>query len=102
MKNNHVKKPHTVIVVIEAIKGKEEILKKALMDVIEPSRSEKSCIEYRLHQDKNNSAQFVLYENWESSELHSEQFKKPYIISLGEQFQTLLAKPYQVIFATEL
>ena len=95
-------KGHTVVVIIEGIKGKEDDLKKALIDVIEPSRSENSCLEYRLHQDKHNHAQFVLYENWKSAELHQEQFNKPYIVSLGDKIEHLLAKPYQVIFANEL
>ena len=44
----------------------------------------------------------MLYETWESAELHQEQFKKSYIIDLGKIIKPLLAKPYQVIFANEL
>lgn len=102
LKKNEMNRVHTVVVIIESINGKEDVLKSALMDVIEPSRSESSCLEYRLHQDKSNPAQFVLYEKWESAELHQEQFKKPYITALGEKIEALLAKPYQVIFANEL
>lgn len=93
---------HTVLVIMEGIKGKEDALKNALMSVVEPSRSESSCLEYRLHQDKNNPTQFILYENWESAQLHQEQFKKSYIIALIEKIEPLLAKPYQVIFANEI
>jgi quinol monooxygenase YgiN len=102
LKENGINRAHTVLVIIESVKGKEESLKNALMDVIEPSRSENSCLEYRLHQDKNNPAQFVIYENWKSAELHQEQFKKSYITALGKKIEPLLAKPYQVIFANEL
>ncbi len=102
LKKNEMNRVHTVVVIIESIKGKEDSLKNALMDVIEPSLSESSCLEYRLYQDKNNPAQFVLYENWESEELHQEQFNKSYITALGEKIEPLLAKPYQVIFANEL
>ncbi|MCR9191303.1 MAG: antibiotic biosynthesis monooxygenase [Gammaproteobacteria bacterium] len=93
---------HTVVVVIEAVAGQEEALKAALLSVVEPSRSEDSCLEYRVHQDKSNPGQFVLYENWKSAELHAEQFKKPYIIALGKEIEPLLVKPYQVIFANEI
>ncbi|HEL2929504.1 TPA: antibiotic biosynthesis monooxygenase [Legionella pneumophila] len=93
---------HTVVVIMEGIKGKEDALKNVLMSVVEPSRSESSCLEYRLHQDKNNPAQFILYENWESEQLHQEQFKKSYIIASIEKIEPLLAKPYQVIFANEI
>ncbi|TAL59766.1 MAG: antibiotic biosynthesis monooxygenase [Legionella sp.] len=99
---NDVAKAHTVVAILQAAEGKEEALKQALIEVIEPSRKEKQCIEYKLHQDKNNPGQFILYENWQSAEGHVEQFKKPYITALAEQLKELLAKPYQVFFATEL
>ena len=93
---------HTVVVILEAKPGKDTELKQALMQVILPSRAEKSCLEYRLHQDSENPNQFILYENWESKEEHQAQFNKPYIIELGNQISELLAKPFQVYFAQEI
>jgi len=93
---------HTVMIVLEAKPEKNIELKQALIDVIKPSRTEKGCLEYRLHQDVNNINQFILYENWESKEAHQEQFQKPYIINLANQMDGLLAKPYQVFFAHEI
>lgn len=93
---------YTVIAIIEAKPGNEEVLKKALMDIAELSRHEATCREYRLHQDVDNLAQFVLYENWESKEAHQLQFKKPYIIDLVQQLPDLLAKPYQAVFAQQI
>jgi hypothetical protein len=52
-----MKKAHTVMVVVEAKPEKIEELKQVLLSVIAPSRAESSCLEYRLHQDKNNPAQ---------------------------------------------
>ncbi len=95
-------KPHTVIIILEAKAGKETELASALKAVVEPSRSEEICLEYKLHQSNDNPAQFVLYEQWLSKEKHQEQFTKPYIVELGKKLDALLAKPYQVIFATEL
>ena len=95
-------KPHTVIVVLEAKQGKEKELASALEAVVHPSRSERTCLEYRLHRSLENPAQFVLYENWESKDKHQEQFTKPYIVELGEKLTDLLAKPYQAIFAEEV
>ena len=95
-------KAYTVIIILEAKPGKEEELKYALMNVIKPSRAEKTCLEYRLHQDHNNPAQFILYENWENKEAHQEQFRKPYIIELVKHIGDLLAKPYQAYTAQEL
>lgn len=95
-------KSYTVIAVLEAKASKEHELAAALKAVVEPSRAEEICLEYKLHQSSDNPAQFVLYEQWVSKERHREQFAKPYIIELGQKLETLLAKPYQIIFATEL
>lgn len=97
-----MEKAYTIVVILEAKPGNEIALKQALVKVIKPSRAEKTCLEYRLHQDHNNPAQFILYENWESKDAHQEQFKKLYIIELMNQIGDLLAKPYQAYFAKEL
>jgi quinol monooxygenase YgiN len=95
-------KAYTVIAFLEAKPGKESELKQRLEDVVEPSRAENTCLEYRLHQDLNNPAQFVIYENWKSKEAHQEQFQKSYITALIKKLEELLAKPYQAIFAHEV
>ncbi len=97
-----MKNTHTVVVVLEAMSGKADELKQALNSVISPSRAEKTCLEYRLHQDSNNPNVFILYENWESKEAHQAQFTKPYIIELINKIEAILAKPFQVYFAQEL
>jgi len=94
--------PHTVIAILEAKQGEEEKLKAALTKVIAPSRDEAGCIEYRLHQDKQNPARFIFFEVWENEAVHQEQFQKPYILELGSIAEDLLAKPYEVFFAHEL
>jgi quinol monooxygenase YgiN len=53
-------KAHTVIAILEAKKGKEQELKQALIEVIAPSRNELTCLEFRLHQAKNNTQQFII------------------------------------------
>ncbi|WP_419419420.1 putative quinol monooxygenase [Legionella sp. D16C41] len=95
-------KPCTIIVIFEAKAGKEDELASALRAVVEPSRSEDICLEYKLHQSDDNPAQFVMYEQWVSKDKLQEHFDKPYIIELRKKFETLLAKPSQMIFATEL
>lgn len=94
--------PHTVIAVLEAKKGKEEELASALKSVVQSSRSESTCLEYRLHRSIENQSQFTLYENWVNKEKHQEQFTKPYIVELGKKLDDLIAKPCQIIFAEEI
>lgn len=93
---------HTVTVILEATSGKEEELKQALLEVIEPSRSEPGCLDYRLHQDITDPNIFLLHETWESQDKHALQFEKNYIKSLGEKLDTLLTKPYQVVMSSRI
>ena len=37
-----------------------------LLRLIAPTRNEDGCIEYRLHQDHDDPAVFIFYENWEN------------------------------------
>lgn len=46
-----------------------EFVKAELLKLIEPTRAEAGCIDYDLHQDNDNPALFLFYENWESREL---------------------------------
>lgn len=60
MREVEMEKAHTVIVLLESKLGKEAELKKALLQVAEKSRAEKSCLEYRLYQDTGNPTKFFL------------------------------------------
>ena len=46
--------------ILQAKPGKEEELRSELVKVIEPSREEKGCIQYTLHQDTDKAGTFVL------------------------------------------
>lgn len=57
----------TVVAKIVAKKESMESVKSELLKMIAPTRKENGCIEYRLHQDNNDPAEFIFYENWESA-----------------------------------
>lgn len=57
----------TVVARLVAKKDSIEAVKAELLKLIEPTRKERGCIEYRLHQDNGDPAVFVFYENWESA-----------------------------------
>ena len=59
----------TIVATIVAKAEKSELVKCELLKLIEPTREEKGCINYDLHQDNENPAHFLFYENWESREL---------------------------------
>ncbi|RDE19684.1 antibiotic biosynthesis monooxygenase [Motiliproteus coralliicola] len=59
----------TIVANIKAEADKIELVKTELEKLIEITRAEAGCINYDLHQDNDNPAHFLFYENWESREL---------------------------------
>jgi len=59
----------TIIARIQANEDKIELVKTALLKLIDPTRAEQGCLQYDLHQDNVNPEIFVFYENWASREL---------------------------------
>ena len=57
----------TVVAKLVARKDSLDAVKTELLKLIEPTRKEQGCIEYRLHQDSADPTVFVFYENWESA-----------------------------------
>lgn len=64
----------TVVATVVTREDAVETVKAELLKLIEPTRQESGCIDYRLHQDTIDPRVFVFYENWESMaslELHT-------------------------------
>ncbi|QFT13182.1 putative quinol monooxygenase [Vibrio sp. THAF190c] len=59
----------TIVANIVANEDKIDLVKAELLKLIEITRAEEGCINYDLHQDNENPAHFLFYENWESREL---------------------------------
>ena len=59
----------TIVAHIRAKSERIDFVKAELLKLIDITRAEKGCINYDLHQDNDNSAHFLFYENWESREL---------------------------------
>lgn len=61
--------PLTIVARIEAKTDQIELVKSELIKLIAPTRQEPGCIQYDLHQDNDNPAVFIFFENWESHTL---------------------------------
>jgi len=62
--------PKLTIVANIIAKADQIALVKAELEKLVPiTRSERGCLQYDLHQDNENPAHFLFYENWESREL---------------------------------
>ena len=56
----------TIVANIKAKPDNIDFVKAELLNLICITRAEKGCVNYDLHQDNENSARFMLYENWTS------------------------------------
>jgi len=59
----------TIVANIKAKADKVDLVKTELEKLINITRAEQGCLQYNLHQDNENPAHFLFYENWESREL---------------------------------
>lgn len=64
---------------IIAHKDKIELVKAELEKLVPITRSEEGCIQYDLHQDNENPAYFMFYENWQSRELWQAHMGAPHL-----------------------
>ena len=59
----------TIVANIKANTDRIDLVKTDLLKLIDITRAEEGCINYNLHQDNENPAHFLFYENWKSREL---------------------------------
>jgi len=59
----------TIVAHITANPDRIEFVKTELVKLIDVTRAEEGCLQYDLHQDNEEPAHFMFYENWESREL---------------------------------
>ena len=78
-----MRKNLTIVARIEAREDKIELVKSELIKLIEPIRAENGCIQYDLHQDTDNPAVFIFYENWENRELWQDHMRSNHIAAYG-------------------
>ena len=70
----------TIVAHIHANPEKIDLVKTELTKLIEPTRAEKGCLNYDLHQDDEDSNHFLFFENWESRELWQAHMDAPHIV----------------------
>lgn len=74
----------TIVADIMAKEDKVELVKSELEKLIPPTLSEQGCLQYDLHQDNENPAHFLFFENWESRELWLAHIEQPHIKAYAE------------------
>ena len=69
----------TIVARIEAHPDKVELVKSELLKLVEPTRKEVGCLQYDLHQDNDDPAVFLFYENWKNRELWRHHMESQHI-----------------------
>lgn len=93
------------LTVLAKFVAKEERLEEArtfLMSVLAPTRAEKGCINYDLHQDNKEPTHFFLYENWESKADLDAHLASPHLKAYFEIEDQLFAKPANITLASQI
>jgi quinol monooxygenase YgiN len=86
----------TVMAVLESKPGKENMLRDALLQQALKIYQETGYIRFDLHQSNDNPAIFTLYEIWQNETVLATHFEQPHTKLLLQQFEELLAGPFQV------
>ncbi len=59
----------TIVADIRVRPDRVEQAKAELLKLVAPTRAEAGCLQYDLHQDNDDPAHFLFFENWETREL---------------------------------
>ena len=74
----------TIVAHIHARPDKIDLIKSELEKLIPITRGESGCIQYDLHQDNENPAYFMFFENWESRELWQDHMNAPHLAAYAQ------------------
>jgi len=69
----------TIVANIHVAASQIDLVKAELLKLVPLTRAEKGCINYDLHQDNENPAHFMFFENWESRDLWQAHMNAPHL-----------------------
>ena len=69
----------TIVANIHVAASQIDLVKTELLKLVPLTRAEKGCINYDLHQDNENPAHFMFFENWESRDLWQAHMNAPHL-----------------------
>ncbi len=89
-------KPVTVVARLRAKPGKEQQLRELLLSLVAASRKDAGCLNYDLHQSKQDPAQFIFHENWASQAHLDQHLAKPDLKAALDKAGQMVAEPPQI------
>jgi quinol monooxygenase YgiN len=87
----------TVVARFQARRGQENQVRRALLDMVEPTTREAANIGYALHVMTDDPTIFFLYEQWQDGSGLDDHMKQPYFAELRRKLADLLEAPPEVI-----
>ncbi|MFK7961952.1 MAG: putative quinol monooxygenase [Phycisphaerales bacterium] len=73
----------TIVARIEAEPAHVDFVRAELVKLIAPTLAEDGCVQYDLHQDNDEPAVFLFYENWTTRELWQDHMNSPHLAAFG-------------------
>ena len=89
-------KPLTLVVMFQARPGKEAELRKVLTALVAPTRKEKGCLNYDVHESTESPGKFMFHENWATKADHEAHFNSLHVQALLPRIDELCAAFPQV------
>jgi len=86
----------TVVVRMKAKTGMEVRVRQELLNLLKPTRTERGCMNFDMHQAPNDPSLFLFHENWVSEEDLKRHFETPHIKRWIEEAKALLATPMEL------
>ncbi|MEM1027027.1 MAG: putative quinol monooxygenase [Planctomycetota bacterium] len=74
----------TIVAHIHAQPDKAGLVKAELEKLVPITRAEEGCLQYDLHQDNEDPAHFMFYENWTSRPLWQTHMEAPHLAAYLE------------------
>ena len=71
-----------------------------LLSLVDKTRAEKSCVDFDLHQDNANPAEFTFYENWVSRAEWDKHMETPHIKAFIQKAPEMFAVDPQIRLMT--
>ena len=82
----------TIVANIYAHADQIDLVRAELEKLIPITRAEEGCLQYDLHQDNENPAHFMFYENWESREHWQAHMNAPHLAAYREATEGAVAE----------
>ena len=91
-----------VVAKLQAVAGKEEEMRQALLDIIPKVREEEGTLVYTLHQDQNDPTLFLFYEKYKDTDALVAHSSTPHFKTLFKTIKPLLESNPEITMYNEL